>query len=174
MVFVTWGSNPGQPYVGTAPTDWAHTTARLQSEAERSLADESAGPLAQLLAIPQDGGDDGGDDPLKELKADLRTRARQGPTGRNHGGRMGRIQGQGPTTRLGGKPSRPHAARFHGKGRGGRFRPRACRVWRRHRPYSLTVTERHSGKRCADGTWERLSPWRASLPMSSRQSWKPP
>ena len=73
VVFVTWGSNPGQPYIGTAPTDWAHTTARLQSEAERSLADESAGPLAQLLAIPQDGGDDGDDDPLKDLKADLRT-----------------------------------------------------------------------------------------------------
>lgn len=73
VVFVTWGSTPGQPYVGTGPLSWAHTTARLQSEAERSLADEAQGPLAQLLAIPQDGGDDGEDDPLKLLKADLRT-----------------------------------------------------------------------------------------------------
>ena len=72
VVFVTWGSNPGQPYIGTAPTDWAHTTARLQAEAERSLADESAGPLAQLLAIPQDGGDDSDQDPLAGLKADIR------------------------------------------------------------------------------------------------------
>lgn len=29
VAFVRWGSNPGQPYIGTAPTSWAHTTARL-------------------------------------------------------------------------------------------------------------------------------------------------
>ena len=71
VVFVRWGGAPGQPYVGTGPLSWAHTTARLQSEAERSLADEAQGPLAQLLAIPQDGGDDGDGDPLKLLKADI-------------------------------------------------------------------------------------------------------
>ena len=73
VVFVRWGSSPGQPYVGVGPLSWAHTTARLQSETERSLADEAAGPLAQLLAIPQDGGDDGADDPLKMLRADIRS-----------------------------------------------------------------------------------------------------
>ena len=71
VVFVRWGSTPGQPYVGIGPTSWAHTTARLQSEAERSLADEAAGPLAQLLAIPADGGDDSVEDPLKMLRADI-------------------------------------------------------------------------------------------------------
>ena len=71
VVFVRWGSTPGQPYVGVGPLSWAHTTARLQSEAERSLADEVQGPLAQLLAIPQDGGDAGDGDPLKKLKADI-------------------------------------------------------------------------------------------------------
>ena len=71
VVFVRWGSTPGQPYVGTGPLSWAHTTARLQSETERSLADEAQGPLAQLLAIPSDGGDDSDDDPLKLLKADI-------------------------------------------------------------------------------------------------------
>ena len=70
-VFVRWGSNPGQPYVGTGPLSWAHTTARLQSEAERSLAGEAGGPLAQLIAVPSDGGDDGDDDPLKMLKGDI-------------------------------------------------------------------------------------------------------
>lgn len=70
VVFVRWGSTPGQPYVGTGPLSWAHTTARLQSEIERSLADEAQGPLAQLLAIPQDGGEG---DPLAAMKADLRT-----------------------------------------------------------------------------------------------------
>ena len=73
VVFVRWGGTPGQPYVGTGPLGWAHTSARLGSEAERTLADEAAGPLAQLLAVPQDGGDAGDDDPLKTLKADIRT-----------------------------------------------------------------------------------------------------
>ena len=71
VVFVRWGGTPGQPYVGTGPLSWAHTTARLQSEAERSLADEAQGPLAQLLAIPSDGGDSADSDPLKMLKADI-------------------------------------------------------------------------------------------------------
>ena len=73
VVFCKWGSTPGQPYVGTGPTSWAHTTARLQSETERSLADEAAGPLAHLLAIPQDGGDSEGGDPLRMLKTDIKT-----------------------------------------------------------------------------------------------------
>ena len=73
VIFMPWGSTPGQPYIGTGPLNWAHTTARLQSETERSLADEAGGPLAQLIAVPQDGGDDSGDDPLALLKADMRT-----------------------------------------------------------------------------------------------------
>lgn len=73
VVFVKWGSTPGQPYIGTGPLSWAHTTVRLQSETERSLADEASGPLAQLIAIPQDGGDGSKDDTLAELKADIRT-----------------------------------------------------------------------------------------------------
>ena len=73
VVFVRWGSAPGQRYVGTGPLSWAHTTAKLQSETERSLAEESSGPVAQLLPIPQDGGDGSKDDPLAELKADIRT-----------------------------------------------------------------------------------------------------
>ena len=71
VVFVRWGSTPGQTYVGIGPLSWAHTTARLQSESERSLADEAGGPLAQLIAIPQDGGDGSDDDPLKMIKADI-------------------------------------------------------------------------------------------------------
>ena len=72
VVSLHWGSNPGQPYLGVAPTSWAHTSSRLGAEVERSLADEAAGPLAQLLAVPQDGGDDGDSDPLAGLKADIR------------------------------------------------------------------------------------------------------
>ena len=73
VVFVKWGSTPGQPYTGVGPLSWAHTSARLQSETERSLADEAGGPVAQLVSVPQDGGDGGEDDPLAKLKADLRT-----------------------------------------------------------------------------------------------------
>ena len=71
VIFVRWGGTPGQPYVGTGPTSWAHTTARLQAETERSLADEAGGPLAQMVAIPQDGGDGNTDDPLAMLKTDI-------------------------------------------------------------------------------------------------------
>ena len=73
VVFVRWGSTPGQPYVGTGPTSWAHTTARLQSEAERSLADEAAGPLAQLLTYPEghDTDSDDGTDPTAMLRSSL-------------------------------------------------------------------------------------------------------
>lgn len=71
LVFVRWGTSPGTQYRGQGPTSWAHLTAKLQGEVERSLADEASGPLAQLLAIPQDGCDGGDDDPLAALKADI-------------------------------------------------------------------------------------------------------
>ena len=71
LVYVRWGTSPGTRYRGQGPTSWAHLTARLQGEVERSLGDEASGPIAQILAVPQDGGDDGDDDPLKQLKADI-------------------------------------------------------------------------------------------------------
>ncbi len=72
LVFVRWGTSPGERYRGRGPTSWAHLTARLSGEAERSLADEAAGPVAQLMAVPQDGGDgDEETDPLAQLKADI-------------------------------------------------------------------------------------------------------
>ena len=72
VVFVRWGGTPGLPYVGVSPMSWAASSAKLHAEAERSLADESAGPLAQVLPIPADGGDGGDEDPLTMLKADIR------------------------------------------------------------------------------------------------------
>ena len=71
VVFVRWGGKPGQPYVGTAPASWAHTTARLQSELERSLADEAAGPVAQIIPIPaapEEKDDDEDNDPLAPIR----------------------------------------------------------------------------------------------------------
>ena len=73
VVFVRWGGKPGQPYVGIAPASWAHTTARLGAEVERSIADEVAGPLAQLLTYPEGQSVDSedGDDPLAPLRATI-------------------------------------------------------------------------------------------------------
>ena len=71
VVFLRWGSNPGQPYVGVGPTDWAATTARLNAATQKSLADEAGGPVAQILPIPADGGDGEDDDPLATLKTDI-------------------------------------------------------------------------------------------------------
>ena len=71
VVFLRWGGTPGLPYVGTAPTGFAALSARLYSETERSMADEAGGPMAQLLAVPADGGDGGDDDPLAGLKASI-------------------------------------------------------------------------------------------------------
>ena len=72
VIFVTWGSPTARPYHGLSPSSWAADTARLNANAERSLADEAGGPVAQLLPVPQDGGDDSDDDPLKALRADIR------------------------------------------------------------------------------------------------------
>ena len=72
VIFLPWGATPGQPYTGVGPLSWANTTARLQAETERSLADEAGGPIANLIPVPQDGGDDSESDPLKDLKADIR------------------------------------------------------------------------------------------------------
>ena len=51
---------------------WVSLTARLQGEAERSLADESAGPIAQIIPYPQ-GLDDpeSDDDPLTQIRLDI-------------------------------------------------------------------------------------------------------
>ena len=72
VVFATWGSPTARPYHGLSPSSWAADTARLNANTERSLADEAGGPVAQLLPVPQDGGDDGDNDPLAGLKADIK------------------------------------------------------------------------------------------------------
>ena len=73
LVFVRWGTSPGTRYRGQGPTSWAHLTARLQGEAERSLADEAAGPLAALLTTPEgvDTDSDDDSDPWAAVRAQL-------------------------------------------------------------------------------------------------------
>ncbi|MCY4394801.1 MAG: phage portal protein [Rhodospirillaceae bacterium] len=75
VVFCRWGGDAGSPYLGRSPLRYAATTLKLSGQVERSLADEAAGPLAQLLAVPGDGGPvgsgDDDDDPLAQLRADI-------------------------------------------------------------------------------------------------------
>ena len=72
VVYVAWGSPTARPYHGLGPTSWAAETARLSANAERALANEAGGPVAQLLPVPQDGGDGVEDtDPLAPLKSDI-------------------------------------------------------------------------------------------------------
>lgn len=72
VVFASWGSPTARPYHGLSPSTWAADTARLNANAERGLADEMGGPIAQLLPVPQDGGDESEDDALAGLRKDIR------------------------------------------------------------------------------------------------------
>ena len=71
VVWLSWGSQPGTSYVGESPQQWASATNRMLTEVERSLADELGGPITPLIPYPEDGGDGGDTDTLKELKADI-------------------------------------------------------------------------------------------------------
>ena len=74
VIFATWGSPTARPYHGLSPGAWAVDTSRLVANTERALADEAAGPVAQLVPIPADGGDgaEDGTDPLSGLKSDIK------------------------------------------------------------------------------------------------------
>lgn len=53
VVFLTWGKQTGAPYRGRPVTQWAKHTAKLSAELERSLADESSGPITNLVPVPE-------------------------------------------------------------------------------------------------------------------------
>ena len=71
VICVSWGTEAIRPYRGIGPAGFASLSARQYSEAERTLADEAGGPLAQIVPVPQDGGDGGEADPLAMLKSDI-------------------------------------------------------------------------------------------------------
>ena len=63
--------DPASPWRGISPLGWARETGALSGNLERRLQEEAGGPVAHVLAIPQDGGDGGDDDPLASLKGDI-------------------------------------------------------------------------------------------------------
>ena len=77
VVHVTWGTNPGSPHAGVSPLKFSAISSKLNSEVERSLADEVSGPIANLLAVPDSASGENADgdpaaDPLAALSGDIR------------------------------------------------------------------------------------------------------
>ena len=70
VVLVHWGTSAAAAYRGIGPTSWASLTAKLSAEIERSLGDESAGPVTHFLTSPISPGAEGDDDndPLAPIK----------------------------------------------------------------------------------------------------------
>ena len=124
VVFVTWGAPTSRPYHGLSPGTWAADTSRLTANTERSLANETGGPLVQLLPIPQDGGDgaEEGADPLSGLEIRYQRREGRGVACRDHGGRLGRGCRERAALRLEATPAWAVAARRDGETCGVRFR----------------------------------------------------
>ena len=58
VVLVHWGTSADQSFRGMGPTSWASLTAKMSAEVERSIGDESSGPIAQIIPMPQDPGDE--------------------------------------------------------------------------------------------------------------------
>ena len=71
VVHCRYAVDPSRPWLGVPPLGWAESTGALAGRLETGLADEAGAPSAQLVPVPQDGGDGGDDDPLKQLKADI-------------------------------------------------------------------------------------------------------
>ena len=70
-IFVQWGAPSARPYHGISPTGWASETARLNANAERSLANESSGPVAQLLPVASNPKPGEGTDPVARMLSDI-------------------------------------------------------------------------------------------------------
>lgn len=72
VVHARYAIDPARPWFGVAPLDWARSTGTLAAYLETRLGQEAGGTVAHVLPIPQDGGDGTTDDPLRDLKTDIR------------------------------------------------------------------------------------------------------
>ena len=72
VVLVQWGTSADASYRGLSPTSWASITAKLSAEVERSMGDESAGPVTSFITSPinprNPDDDDEVNDPLGPIK----------------------------------------------------------------------------------------------------------
>ena len=167
VVFVTWGSPTARPYHGLGPGTWAADTSRLTANAERALANEAGGPVAQLLPVPQDGGDGRRGRHGSAWRAQIRYQRREG---------LGAV-GRNDKRRMGARALSTRRAPIGSNNASGRCRPRQWSGSRsppsrgRSRrpvarlPCSTTRTERRSARRCGNGIW--------ALSDRSQSCWPP-
>ncbi len=73
VVFLAWGSPTARPYHGLSPSSWSAETSRLHANAERSLADEAGGVVAQMLPIPRNDDKGADSDTLKMIQQDIKS-----------------------------------------------------------------------------------------------------
>ena len=77
VIHLTWATAARSPHAGIGPLSGAGSTSRLNAEADRALADESSGPIANLLAVPDSASGENSDgdpavDPLGALSGDIK------------------------------------------------------------------------------------------------------
>ena len=71
VVHSRYAIDSARPWFGIGPLGWARSSAALAAGLETRLAEEAAGPVGHVIAVPTDGGAGGDDDPLAGLKKDL-------------------------------------------------------------------------------------------------------
>ena len=72
VVHCRYAHDPATPWLGVSPLGWARATGTLAANLETRLGEETGGTVAHVLPVPQDGGDGSADDPLADLKTDIR------------------------------------------------------------------------------------------------------
>ena len=73
VVHCRYAVDPGRPWRGLAPLDWARATGELAGSLETRLSEEAAAPVGAFLALPQDDAAGDGDDDDDARLATLRT-----------------------------------------------------------------------------------------------------
>ena len=72
VIHCMYAREPGRPYRGVSPMDYARHTGKLAANLENKLSQEANSPVGTILPIPKDPGASGGDgDPLADLKINL-------------------------------------------------------------------------------------------------------
>ena len=108
VVFVQWARLSDEPHRGRGPVSLASLAARAAAETEKSLGDESSGPVSQFLTVPDGhGGDDAEFGGLRDEIAKARGKALPP---RNNARRIWGSR-RSSRSRLGGIASRAESAR---------------------------------------------------------------